>query len=340
MRGRAAAFTCLLVFSGTAAQAEVEESLPQQVIAEAAGKVVKLYGAGGLRGLESYQTGIVITSDGLILTAASTVLDSEEVDCVLDDGRRYTARLVGIDPMRELAVLQVDASDLPAFLLDSEAGMAPPCTRVIALSNMFGVAAGDERVTAQRGVIAAVVPLEARRGAAEAPFRGEVYILDCTTNNPGSPGGGLIDSRGRLLGMLGKELRRTSGGIWLNYVLPVRELIAGREAILAGTATQPTPAEPQPFDLRLLGAVLVPDLLDRTPPFVEGVQPGSAADRGGLRADDLLIAVGGASVTTRAAVERALASLAVGDDVRLAVIRGGGIVELDLGPRPPAGGPP
>ena len=77
MRGRAAAFTCLLVFSGTAAQAEVEESLPQQVIAEAAGKVVKLYGAGGLRGLESYQTGIVITSDGLILTAASTVLDSE-----------------------------------------------------------------------------------------------------------------------------------------------------------------------------------------------------------------------------------------------------------------------
>ena len=84
----------------------------------------------------------------------------------------------------------------------------------------------------------------------------------------------------------------------------------------------------------------MPDLLDRTPPFVEGVQPGSAADRGGLRADDLLIAVGGASVTTRAAVERALASLAVGDDVRLAVIRGGGIVELDLGPRPPAGGPP
>lgn len=309
---------------------------PQQVIADAARKVVKLYGAGGFRGLEGYQTGILVSPDGRILTVASTVLDAGEVDCVLDDGRRYAARLVGIDPKRELALLEIDADDLPAFALDPERSLSTTGTRVIALSNMFGVAVGDERVTAQRGVIAAVVPLQARRGAAEAPFQGEVYVLDCTTNNPGSPGGALIDSEGRLVGMLGKELRSTTAGIWLNYAIPTGALCQGREAIVGGVVAGGPGRPAEPFDLRLLGVVLVPDLLDRTPPFVESIDPGSPAAAAGLRADDLVIAVGPLSVTTRAGVEQAVGRLAEGDPVRLVVIREGVLVELDLGPRPPA----
>jgi len=316
------------------AAARGQDPAVQGVIAGAARKVVKLYGAGGLRGLEAYQSGILVSPDGRILTVASTVLDSEQLDCVLDDGRRYEARVVGIDPHRELAVLQIEAADLACFTPAEDQPPARAGTRVIALSNMFGVAAGDERVTAQRGVVAAVVPLEARRGAAEAPFRGRVYVLDCTTNNPGSPGGALIDARGRLVGMLGKELRSTEAGIWLNYALPAAELVAGTEAILTGeVAVTPTEAI-APFDPRLLGAILVPDLLDRTPPFVESVDPDSAAARAGLVADDLVIAVGGRTVTTRAGVESALGRLAEGDPVKVTVIRSGRLVDLDLGPRP------
>jgi serine protease Do len=196
------------------------------------------------------------------------------------------------------------------------------------------VAAGDERVTAQRGVVAAGVPQEARRGAAEAAFRGTVYVLDCTTNNPGSPGGALVDARGRLVGMLGKELRSTAAGIWLNYALPAAELTAGSAAILTGDVAAAATGAVAPFDPRLLGAILVPDLLDRTPPFVESVDPGSAAARAGLAADDLVIAVGGRTVTTRAGVEQALGDLAEGDPVMLTVIRRGTLVDLDLGPRP------
>ncbi len=314
-----------------------EEPTPQQVIATAARKVVKLYGAGGLRGLEAYQTGILVSPDGRILTAASTVLDSDQIDCVLDDGRRYEARLVGIDPRRELAVLQIAAADLPCFAILDEAEPAAAGTRILAISNMFGVAAGDERATVQRGVVTAVVPLAARRGAAEAPFRGDVYVLDCTTNNPGSAGGALVDARGRLLGMLGKELRSTATGIWLNYALPAAELARGLDAILTGESASETGAEPSPLDPRLLGVILVPDLLDRTPPFVESVAPGSAAARAGLAADDLVIAVGPRTVTTRAAVEAALGGLAEGDPVKLTVIRGGRLVEVDLGPRPRGG---
>jgi S1-C subfamily serine protease len=316
-----------------------EEPAVQQVIATAAGKVVKLYGAGGLRGLEAYQTGILVSPDGQILTAASTVLDSEQIDCVLDDGRRYQARLVGIDPRRELALLRIDAADLACFTLAEDLEEATPGTRVLAVSNMFGVAAGDERATAQRGVVAAVVPLEARRGAAEAPFRGDVYILDCTTNNPGAAGGAVVDAGGRLLGMLGKELRSTAAGIWLNYALPAAELARGLDAILTGEVTASGDDETPRFDPRLVGAILVPDLLDRTPPFVESVDPGSAAAHAGLAADDLVIAVGPRTVTTRAGVEAALGALAEGDPVKLTVIRGGRLVEIDLGGRPRGGGP-
>ncbi len=306
---------------------------PQETISAAARKVVKLYGAGGVRGLESYQSGILVSPDGGILTVMSTVLDSDEIDCVLDDGSRHRATLKGVDPRRELALLSIDATDLPAFALEI-GGPAAVGTRVIALSNLFGVAVGDERVSAQRGVISAIVPLEARRGVAEAPFSGDVYVLDCTTSNPGSPGGALVDSEGRLLGMLGKELRSTASGIWLNYALPAAELERGYRDILAGTTAPPADRTGR-FDPRRCGLILVPDLLDRTPPFVEGVAPDSAADRAGLQPDDLVIAVGARAVSSRAAVERELGGLASGDPVKLSVVRDGRIVDVDLGPRPP-----
>jgi serine protease Do len=251
---------------------------------------------------------------------------------VLDDGRRFEATLLGVDPRRELAVLTIDAADLPAAVPAEERAAAG--TRVLAVSNMFGVAVGDERASVQRGVIASVVPLEARRGAADAPYTGMVYVLDFTTNNPGSPGGAIVDSRGRLLGMIGKELRSSAGGIWLNYALPVDELLAGSEAIVAGRSVAVAAADTTPFDLGLLGIVLVPDLLDRTPPFVEAVVPGSTGARAGLAADDLLIAVGGRAVGSRAAAERAVGAIPAGDPLRLSVIRKGTVVDCELGPRP------
>lgn len=308
---------------------------PQTVAAAAARKVVKIHGAGGSRGLEAYQSGLIVSPDGRIVTASSTVLDAAQIDCVLDDGRRFSATLVGVDPRREVAVLAIDADDLPSFVIE-DAGRASVGTRIFAVSNLFGVAVGDERVSVQRGVISAVVPLAARRGAAEAAYTGEVYVLDCTTNNPGSPGGALVDSEGRLVGMLGKELRATTSGIWLNYALPVDELAAGIEVAVSGNGGGPTPASAERVDPRRLGIVLVPDLLDRTPPFVESVLAESAAARAGLRADDLVIAVAGRTVASRAAVQEAIAAINPGDPVRLAVIRAGEVVECDCGPRPAA----
>ncbi|MGI9177855.1 MAG: trypsin-like peptidase domain-containing protein, partial [Pirellulales bacterium] len=115
-----------------------ESASVQQIAAAAARKVVKIYGAGGVRGLEAYQSGVLLSSDGRIVTVMSTVLDSEGIDCVLDDGRRFAATLIGVDPRRELAVLSIQAADLPAFALAPEP-RAIPGTRILAVSNLFGV---------------------------------------------------------------------------------------------------------------------------------------------------------------------------------------------------------
>jgi len=324
----------LVLAAAMACGAAADSASPQRTAAAAARNVVKVYGAGGIRGLEAYQSGIVISPDGRILTVMSTVLDGDTVSCVFDDGRRCEATVVGIDPRRELAVLQVEEKDLPAFEFASRP-RARAGTRVMAISNLFGVAAGDERVSVQRGVVSAVVPLEARRGAAEAPYAGAAYLVDCTTSNPGAAGGALVDSQGDLVGMLGKESRSNASGIWLNYALPVDELVLGVEGILAGAPSAIAAAEGRPrFDVRALGLGLVPDLLDRTPPFVDSVRAGSPAAIAGIRPDDLVIVAGGRAVASRAAVEEAVAALPTGDSVTLTLVRAGSLVEVDLGPRP------
>lgn len=326
-------FGASLVAATTIAMAAVADT-PRQTIADAARKIVKIHGAGGLRGLESYQTGILVSPQGHVLTVMSTVLDADEIDCVLDDGVRYRGTLLGADPTRQLAVLALDAAEVPFFALAENEPVAVG-TRVLALSNLFGVAVGDERVSVQHGVVTARVPLEARRGGYEVPFPGDVYVVDCTTNNPGSPGGGLVDWQGRLVGMLGKELRATASGIWLSYAIPATELARGYHDILSGSVAPPPARNAASFDPLGLGIVLVPDLLDRTPPFIESVISGSPAERAGLAPDDLIVAVDGRAVPSRDAVQLALGMLADGDPVRIAVVRAGHVVELDLGPRPP-----
>ncbi|MBM4011051.1 MAG: serine protease [Planctomycetes bacterium] len=326
---------CMMAAALTAVRAAVPEpgATPRQVAAAAARRVVKLYGAGGIRGLEAYQSGIVVSADGHILTVFSTVLDADLVTCVFDDGRRAEARVVGVDPRRELALLSVDAEHLTAFEFVARDRVRVG-TRVLAASNLFGVAVGDERVSVQRGVIAAVVPLEARRASAEAPYGGAVYLLDCTTSNPGSAGGALVDARGELLGMLGKESRSMANGVWLNYAIPADELVAGYGAILSGAPPPALASDRHRFDVRAVGVVLVPDLLDGTPPFVDAVVADSPAAAADVRPDDLVIVAGGRPVASRLAVEEAVGAVAAGDAIRLTLVRDGAIVEADLGPRP------
>jgi S1-C subfamily serine protease len=214
VRAVALAFVCLMVGAGEARASDGAASFAE-VSLQVQSKVVKLYGAGGVRGLEAYQSGLLVSDQGHVLTVWSYVLDADEVTVVLDDGRRYSARHLAADPLTEIAVLkfEADGDPLPYFDL-TKAVTAEPGMRVLAFSNLFGIATGDEPVSVLHGVVSAVAPLEARRGAFTTNYRGDVYVVDAAANNPGAAGGVLTDSKGQLLGMLGKELRSNLTDTW------------------------------------------------------------------------------------------------------------------------------
>ncbi|MFW5693146.1 MAG: S1C family serine protease [Thermoguttaceae bacterium] len=311
--------------------APAAESLPD-VIEQAQAKMVKVYGAGGFKGMQSYQSGMLISPDGHVLTVYSYVLDTDYVTAVAHDGRRFEAELVGADPRLEIAVLKIDAADMPHFNLD-EAVEAEPGSRVLALSNLFGVAMGNEPASAQRGTVAARTTLQARRGQFETSYRGPVYVLDATTNNPGAAGGALLDLRGRLLGVLGKELRNAQNHTWLNYALPIAELEPSVTQIQAGVFApaqeKPEAAKPElAYSLEVLGIRLVPDVLDRTPPFVEYVRADSPAARAGIRPDDLVLLLGEQLIQSCASLREELEYIDLDDEVPLTILRGDEVPEL------------
>jgi len=297
-------------------------------------KTVKIYGAGGLRGLEAYQSGFLVSGEGHILTVWSYVLDSDVITIALNDGRKLAAQLVGMDPRLEIAVLKIDGMDFPHFNLD-EAAALETGARVLAFNNLYGIATGNEPSSVLHGIVTAKTDLAARSGAYETVYRGPVYVLDAMTNNPGAPGGALTDRRGRLAGILGKELKNAHTGTLLNYALPVSELDQAVEDIRAGK-TRPAAREEnakkpkEAVSLTLLGIQLVPDFLERTPPFVESIQTGSPAAKAGIKADDLVLFINGRIVQSCKLVNDELTFIDRLDEVRLTIQRGQELLDVTL----------
>lgn len=331
LRGFCAALAvCGLLLAGQrAAAAPLSE-----VIDDVQPKIVKIYGAGGLQKLEAYQSGFLISAEGHILTAWSYVLDTDVITVTLDDGRKYQAQRVGHDPVTEIAVLKIDAQDLAHFDLHQAVELEPGA-RVLAFSNLYGVATGDEPASVLHGVMSVRTRLAARRGAFETLYQGDVYVLDAMTNNPGAVGGALTDHNGRLAGFLGKELRSSESNIWLNYAIPISELVGPVDDIIAGRLRPRKPEEDarralEPVTLSLLGITLVPDVLPKTPPFIDRVRPDSPADKAGLRADDLVLFIDNQIVESCAGVVDELTYIDRIDKVRMIVQRGQQLVELEM----------
>jgi S1-C subfamily serine protease len=298
-------------------------------------RVVKIYGAGGMRNFEAYQSGILISAQGHVLTSLSYVLDTLDLTVVLDDGSKFTAQQIGSDPITELAVLKlpVVGRSLPWFDLQA-ATRAEVGARVLSVSNLFGIATGEEPASVLQGVVTAVVPLDARRGQYRSNYRGMVYVVDAQVNNPGSAGGVLTDWQGIPLGVLGKELRNRVTSTWLNYALPIHEVRTTVDDIMAGRTIHSAnlhSAQPaSPMSIAALGIALVPNVLTRTPPYIDAVRRHSAAERSGLKADDLVVLVAGQPTASCLIVLETISQHEREEPLRISVLRGGELLELEL----------
>lgn len=299
-------------------------------------KVVKIFGAGGRKNLYAYGSGFLVSPNGHIVTVWSHILDGDTVTVVLHDGRRYQGSIVGAEPPLDLAVIKIDGEDLPHFNLAQDTGTAGPGATVLAFSNVFKVATGDEPVSVLRGVIASRTNLKATRGVFEPPYSGPVYVVDSVTNNSGAAGGVLTTRDGRLLGMLGKELKNNVTHTWLNYVVPIEEIAPAIEEIVTGKfRPRPDPeADPQVtvrrYAPRDFGLIMVPDVVSRTPAYVDRVLPGTQAAESGLQTDDLIVFVGDRVVPSCRVLLEELGQLEAGDLLVLVVRRGDKLVTVEL----------
>ena len=321
-----------LLLSGLASSTQADDfALASNTVQS---KMVKIYGAGGLKGLEAYQSGFLISGDGHILTVWSYVLDTDYITIVLDDGRKFEGKIVGADPRLEMAVLKIDSQELDHFSLSKSVALQPGA-RILTISNLFGVATGNEPCSVLHGIVAATTSLNARRGAFKSPYRGPIYVLDAISNNPGAAGGALTDSHGDLAGLLGKELRNAQNGTWLNYALPIAQLTTAVEDIIAGR-TRPrsfdeTVNRPDnPHTLKSLGIRMVPDVLAKTPPFVDSITRKSIAEQKGLQPDDLILYLNDRRIDSLNTLINEIALIDKIDDVTVVIQRDNDLINITL----------
>src|SRR5207245_5555251 len=191
------------------------------------------------------------------------------------------------------------------------------------------VATRDEPMSVQHGVIAAYAKLQGHKGVFDAPYTGDVYVIDAITNNPGAGGGVITSRKGELIGIIGKELRNSLTNTWINYAVPIQVLAKFVTEGKAGKykpIVKPKSSGPGGYH----GIVLVPNVVERTPPYIEEVLPGSPADKAKLKPDDLIVYVDGLPVQDINAFNNILATYTPGMELKLEIQRGDKLTTVPL----------
>ena len=347
---------CLVALAAFASVSRAQGSLTEAA-ARVNEKMVKLFGIGGFKGLPSYGSGIVVSSEGHILTVNNHILINPGILVHLKDGRQYQAKVIAREPELDVALLKIDepVAALPYFDFDKEAArpLAENGDWILALSNQFKIALRDEPMSVSKGSVAAVADLRGRRGVFDAPYGGDVYFLDVVVCNPGAAGGALANRKGELLGLLGRELKDTRLDTWIDYAVPIQAVAQiqrdgkSEKVSMADFVKKGMKGEYKEGDkiakidkAGYHGIVLVVNAVASTPPYVEEVVPGSPADKADLRPDDLILYVEGFSVPTIKTFRETMKMYGPTDEVRLQFQRGNKLesvkVKLTKQPKTPA----
>lgn len=260
-----------------------------------------------LRGLGS---GVVITPDGYVLTNSHVVRAADRIEAGLQDGRRFSAQVVGDDPYSDLAVLRLPAFGLPAAVLGDSARLRVG-QLVVAVGNPLGF---------QATVTAGVVSALGRTLRAETGRLIDNVIQTDAALNPGNSGGPLVNSAGQVIGINTAVIAGSQG---ICFAIPVNTAKwVASQLIHSGRVRRAylgISAQTVPLNRRL---ALYHRLEEPTAVQITEVQPGTAAATAGLRPGDLIVEVGPTPVRSLDDLLLALGAHPVGSALTLRVIRG------------------
>lgn len=241
-------------------------------------------------------SGIILTPDGFILTNSHVIHEAKKIEVTLNDGRKYVARIIGEDPQTDLAVIRIDdAFGLPmAELGDSKKLKVGQL--VIAIGNPYGF-----QCTVTAGVISAL----GRSLRTQSGRLIEDVIQTDAALNPGSSGGALVDSRGRVIGINTAIIMPAQGicfAIPINTAKHVAALLITSGKVTRGYLGIAGQLRPLPRSW-----VRTFHLPNETGVLVLSVNPGSPAEQAGLREGDIIIALGDMPVSGVDDIHRFLA---------------------------------
>ena len=281
-------------------------------------------------------SGIIYDPNGWVLTNRHVVADSSQVTVELNDGRRLTGTVYGIDTLTDLAIVKIDASDLPTAPIGDSGELRPGQTAIV-----IGSPLGTFTNSVTSGVISAL----GRQLTVTDPATGEVrrlrnLIQTDAAINPGNSGGPLIDEAGNVVGVSTAYAEGAQGiffAIPINIAKPIM-----RQAIDGVALSRPwigiiyVPVDRNlanenslPIDY---GAWISPDTGSGDPPIIAG----SPAEAAGLQAGDIITSINGRRIDATQSLDDTLTLYEPGDTLPLEVLRDGTTIEINvtLGTRP------
>ncbi|MCL4736657.1 MAG: trypsin-like peptidase domain-containing protein [Piscinibacter sp.] len=270
------------------------------------------------QGQSSLGSGVIVATQGFILTNNHVVEGADEIAVMLPGGKVAEARVVGTDPETDLAVLRIEVKGLQPITFADPASVQIGDI-VLAVGDPFGVGQ-----TVTQGIVSAT----GRNRLGINTF--ENFIQTDAAINPGNSGGALVDASGHLVGINTAIYSRSGGSQGIGFAIPVSLARQVMEQIIATGRVS-----------RGWLGVSARDVIHETTGAAAGaalvaVQRGGPADRAGLRAGDTVVSINGKEISDTAALINETAALSPGTQAQFKILRGREAVSLavELGRRP------
>jgi serine protease DegQ len=264
-------------------------------------------------------SGVIVSPAGYILTNNHVIEEADQIEVILNDGRKSAAQVIGTDPETDLAILKVELTDLPVITLGNSDALSIG-DQVLAIGNPFGV---GQTVTS--GIVSAL----GRTQLGINTF--ENFIQTDAAINPGNSGGALVDINGHLMGINTAIYSRSGGSMGIGFAIPtstartVLDAIVRDGKVIRGWIG----VEPQDLTPELAESFAVPA---GTGVIITGVLQNGPAAQAGIRPGDVVTHVAGQPVGNVAQLLAAVAALTPGTPSTLDVLRKDGQQRVTITP--------
>ncbi|MBD1851504.1 trypsin-like peptidase domain-containing protein [Cyanobacteria bacterium FACHB-502] len=271
-------------------------------------------------------SGFITTADGQVITNAHVVADADTVTVVLNDGRNYSGRVVGTDPISDLAVIDIDADNLPTVSLGDSDALVPGQI-AIAIGNPLGLSN-----TVTQGIVSATERSVAEIGIADKRIN---FLQTDAAINPGNSGGPLLNAAGQVIGVNTAIIQGAQG---IGFAIPINTVKqVSQQLVTQGRVDYPY--------IGIQMAELTPELRSRINGSDVGFQvtqdqgiivlkvlPDSPAARAGLRAGDVIVAVNGNSIENVDQIQQQVDATGINNTMQLTVNRNGNTQQVTVRP--------